>query len=481
MSKKSKLNDDPFAVGAELPGMDNLSAIAAVNKQEEEVQRYIEQGHLNASSKAIYVLENGSLVQKTAVLQHLAMTFQECNDHEISAVVKELNDMWKQVPEVQLVASPTVIAVLNKIKPKHVAELQEGVNTMIEILNENVRREWCNVLVECVPFLPQSELDAILQLALRKSDTSEAQVHRTMGCRVLGKLAQRFDSQKIEKGFLKRSMALCQDTDVHVRVTMCNQLNVIARAIGLGLSKQHVTQELLELLVDEEKIVSRAAFTALIDLVDFFDATYRRDQVYPILKHYISSPPEDVLSLLIEEFGRFLYKIRGDVTTQDDIALFGGFFVSSAQKSDPNIRQLCAFNFPAVVASLPAPFYLQSLHHTLKTLSQDSHVPTRIAVASGLHELCSLLNEKALVSIQECFLSLINDNDVRVQEKAFSKLDVLLAYFHQYITKEEERDAFMNNVLSPLVNYEHAVKLRWRNFAVLFQHFEHFPKYFKPQ
>eukprot|EP00760_Papus_ankaliazontas_P004483 PhM_4_TR11917/c0_g1_i1/m.80111/K15426/PPP4R4; serine/threonine-protein phosphatase 4 regulatory subunit 4 len=481
MPVRAKINDDPFAISAELPGVDNLSAIQALNKQEEEVQKFIENGHLAPAARTVYVLEHGSVMQKTAVLQHLPQTVVECNDADVSVIVRELNELWKQDAEVQVVAGPAVVEVLPKLKPKHVGELQEGVRTMIEISNETVRREWCTVLVECVPYLPQTEFEIVTDLAIRKTDTCEQQVHRTMGCRVLGGLAQRFDSAKIEKTFLKHCMSLCQDVDVEVRVAMCNQLNVIARAIGLGLTKQHVTQELLELLVDEEKIASRAAFTALIDLIDFFDAPYRREQVYPILKHYISSPPEDVLSLLIEEFGRFIYKIRGDVNSPEDIALFGGFFVQCAQKQDPNVRRLCAYNLPAVVASLPSSFFVSSLQHTLKSLSQDTHVPTRIAIASGLHELCGLLNDKAAGVMQECFLMLISDKELVVQEKTVAHLDVFLAYFTTQITKAEDREHLLNSVIQPIVQFEAAVKLRWRNFRVLFEHFELFPKYFKPE
>ena len=45
------------------------------------------------------------------------------------------------------------------------------------------------------------------------------------------------EQKEIEQLFLNKAMALCQDTDAEVRISMCDQLNAISRAVGIETTK----------------------------------------------------------------------------------------------------------------------------------------------------------------------------------------------------------------------------------------------------
>lgn len=61
--------------------------------------------------------------------------------------------------------------------------------------------------------------------------------YRLWSCKVFGALAKRMEARRIEGTFLKKAMALCQDTDYEVRSCMAKQLNVIAKGVGYVFSK----------------------------------------------------------------------------------------------------------------------------------------------------------------------------------------------------------------------------------------------------
>ena len=58
--------------------------------------------------------------------------------------------------------------------------------------------------------------------------------------------------EEIERNFFQKAMAMCQDVDNTVRLSMCEQLAAIGRACGKDVSLSNLLSELFELLKDEE-------------------------------------------------------------------------------------------------------------------------------------------------------------------------------------------------------------------------------------
>ena len=471
---------NPDFLEREVPGKENLNALNASMAHEEKVQAHVESGNLAPDEVALYILSNGSTGQKISMLQHLGRTIKECEERRMTQVITALNGaMWTQDTELQIAAPEALTTVLSLLREQQIVLLLGGSRTMLEVKTEQVRKAWSSLVLEMISFLsPEILIKDVVPLALKKGEHSEPHDQRVFGCQCIGRLCKRLDADTVTRTVLNKAIHLCQDTETSVRVAMCGQLGEVARAIGLERTKERVTAELFELLVDEEKLVSRAAFTSLIDLVEFFDAPYRREHFYPIIKSYISSPPEEVLSLLVDEFGRFLWKIRSDIQGADDVTLFANFFRQSAQKADNEVRRHCAFNLPAVVASLPLSVYPTHLAHVQRALAVDSHAPTRRAIAAGLHELCKLLGDKAAFHLKDSFLALIQDSSLNVRTHAFAHLADILDTFSAQLPKGDERDAFFRAVVPHIVSYEAEVRRDWRKVASLLDNFPPLPKHF---
>lgn len=91
-----------------------------------------------------------------------------------------------------------------------------------------------------------------------------------MYCSIVQQVQHRFTAlaavlqEEIERGYLRRAMTLCQDTDYIVRINMCDGLHCLAAAVGLELTVATILPEILELMKDEEPLVRVAAVNSLV-------------------------------------------------------------------------------------------------------------------------------------------------------------------------------------------------------------------------
>ncbi|CUG69204.1 Hypothetical protein, putative [Bodo saltans] len=569
----SSSSSDPTLIEKEMPGIENMNALNANMKLEEDVQRHIESGQLQAYEVPLYIMNNGSTTQKISMFQHLHKTIKDFDSKKLTALINGLGEsMFVQAPELQCSAPAGLIEVLPLISRDHIVEMFVGYRTMLEVSSLDVRQSWVPFMLECCRYLDAKVLlDKVVPLSIKKCEHSEQPDQRVFACTLMGHMCRRLSADQVISSILTKALAMCQDTNIAVRCEMCTQLGEVARAIGLENAKTRVTAELFELLSDEERLVSRAAFSCLIDLIELFDAPYRREHFFPIIKSYISSPPEEVLSLLIEEFGRFLWKIRSDIQSHEDITLFATFFRQSSQKSDAEVRRMCAFNLPAVVASLPlsaytshihhctkalstffffdapyrrehffpiiksyissppeevlsllieefgrflwkirsdiqsheditlfATFFRQSsqksdaevrrmcafnlpavvaslplsaytshIHHCTKALSTDSHTPVRRAVAGGFHELVTLLGDKAASLLCDTFAVIAQDPSIEVRTMLMKNAPQVLQTFSSQLRTDKERDAFFLALVPAFLSFDQQCPKDWRKSIML--------------
>eukprot|EP01004_Peranema_trichophorum_P005285 NODE_414_length_2795_cov_23.818114_g355_i0.p1 GENE.NODE_414_length_2795_cov_23.818114_g355_i0~~NODE_414_length_2795_cov_23.818114_g355_i0.p1 ORF type:complete len:809 (+),score=132.24 NODE_414_length_2795_cov_23.818114_g355_i0:314-2428(+) len=355
---------------------------------------------------------------------------------------------------------------------------------MISVRSTNVREKWQQVMLEATKYFNVEILqDEVIKVAVQKGEPSEPPDSRQFCCEMFGALACRLDSSSIEKLLLSKVIWLCQDTDYTVRMSMCAQLNSVARAVGLIKTKELISKELFELLGDEEAEVARVALTALVDMLSFFDQTYRKEHILPILRRYVAKPPKQLHQLLLSLFGRYLFELSEDIDSDEDTRLFCTFFKSAAYRTyqdsqSTQWRELCAFNFPAVIKSIGVKKYSIYLSSTYKALCEDSSTETRKKMASGFHEVCSIFGEKAMHHLKDCFLSLLQDSDLEVQYTIMCNLSTILQTFNDPSIPELERNELMIQCVAPISQYEASVRHTWRKVSSLLKHFHCFPVIF---
>ncbi|ORC84609.1 serine/threonine-protein phosphatase 4 regulatory subunit 4 [Trypanosoma theileri] len=455
--------DDPTALVRELPALDKLNALNASLKNEEAVQNYVEAKNLSVEEAAKYIMENGSTGQKMSLFQRLGETLIGLDMASISQVLMIVVDfMWVQDPELQCFAPGALLEVLPLLNNTVARELMMVTSTMLSVKTAEVRIAWNKLFLSFVDYLSIKHLENdVVPLALKKTEHVEPQDQRELSCDLIGAVSSHLPRDIVERRLLSKVLALCQDTNVGVRCHMCQQLGIVARSLGVDKAKEKIAPELFELLNDEDQTVSRAAFSCLVDLVEFFGPAYRREHLYPIIKTFISNPPEEVVSLIVGEFGRFLWEIKGDIQTNEDVMLFANFYQNAALKGDDATRLRCAYNLPSVTASLPISVFPTYLAPCCEALATDPSEPVRRSIAAGLHELVSLLGDKAAVHLRKPFLDLLGDSKKSVLNALSVNTSTLLDCFVRQL-KLVDRVAFFSSMEDVLLRLVVRAERDWR-------------------
>ena len=481
---KPKASADPF-YAHELPGLDGLNAASASCKREEDVYRYIEEQNMGACEKVLYIMAKGSDTQRTTVLDHLHVCLEECTCDEIRRIVASLHDsLWQLEVAVQNSAANAFVVALPLLAERDsslTVDLVDFAETMLQLKEERCIAPWSEVFVVLLKHLPQSVVEGrMVDLALKKGELSEPLHNRTLCCRLIGGFCERAPNAHFLTQFLEKTVELCQDTDFTVRATMCSHLAALTRTLGLKTTKDVLMTELYELLNDEEAHVARTAFCTLVEVQGSLDAPYRLSHTYPIVKGYVSKPPPALRNCLVQDFGRYIWAVKQDISEggDEDALLFAKFFVGVCQEGDAEARRSCAFNIPAVCAALPLHLYATHLHAVLKGLSEDESVATRRCIASGLHEVCQLLGANAHAHLKGVFLALLEDDSPSVQEAVVGNLSTILTAFLPALSAPADRERYYCQAIPSLVRLFEAAAPSVARIERFHSHFAHFPCYY---
>ncbi|KAE9048390.1 hypothetical protein PR002_g514 [Phytophthora rubi] len=244
-------------------------------------------------------------------------------------------------------------------------------------------------------------------------------------------------------------MALCQDTDAEVRKCMCIQLDGLARAVGEEHACSELLPELLELLQDEEEQVKQTAFLTLVSLIDFFPAKDRVKLIIPEFVSMAESLPDYLVPSLTEQFGHLVTKLSALNHLGNDIgqALLQSY-AKLCSHEELEIRQFCAYNFPAIVKAFGTTYASTLMDDLLAKLASDPNEEVRHSIAAGIHEVAVLLGQqRALRYLRTLVLNLMNDESPLVQGMAISRSPQLLSAMINP-NDEEQKAAILDSIIN---------------------------------
>nr|XP_040130442.1 serine/threonine-protein phosphatase 4 regulatory subunit 4 isoform X4 [Ictidomys tridecemlineatus] len=286
----------------------------------------------------------------------------------------------------------------------------------LEQRDTGVSNAWLETLLAVIEVLPKETLrHEILNPLVSKAQLSQTVQSRLVSCKILGKLANKFDAHTIKREILPLVKSLCQDVEYEVRSCMCRQLENIAQGIGTELTKNVVLPELIELSRDEGSSVRLAAFETLVNLLDIFDTDDRSQTILPLVKSFCEKSfkaDESILISLSFHLGKLCHGLYG-ILTPDQHLRFLEFYkklctlglqqenghnlenqsppqVLEQEKKYTSVRKNCAYNFPAMIVFVDPKNFHMELYSTFFCLCHDPEVPVRYTIAICFYELSSL-------------------------------------------------------------------------------------------
>uniref|UniRef100_A0A3Q3KLS2 Protein phosphatase 4, regulatory subunit 4 n=1 Tax=Mastacembelus armatus TaxID=205130 RepID=A0A3Q3KLS2_9TELE len=393
-------------------------------KTAEEIDQLTVDEDLNDIERAVYLLSVGQEVQRVSVISNLPSLVRQNPAETFRRVVPKVREVLNgSGAEIQLAAAASFLTILQDdiiLIHTHTYSILKTVLLHLNHRDPVVSSAWLETLLSAINALPKETIkQEVLTPLLYQSQLSHPLQARLASCRILGKVACKFDSHIVKKELLPLARSLCQDVEFEVRACMCRQLESIARATGTEL-----LPELVELAGDEQSSVRLAAFDTIINLMEMIDSDDRIHVVVPLVMSVCeeSQADEAVMVSLSFQFGKLCSGLTDDQKGQL-LQRFKALCVAGPQiegnQTDGNnestlIRCNCCFNFPAMVVFAESAHFLSALYPSFSSLCCDPEVSVRRSAAASFHQVVKLLSSDVQVVHKE-LLALLQDDALEVR------------------------------------------------------------------
>uniref|UniRef100_A0A1A7YBU1 Protein phosphatase 4, regulatory subunit 4 n=2 Tax=Iconisemion striatum TaxID=60296 RepID=A0A1A7YBU1_9TELE len=459
-------------------------------KTAEEIDQLTVDEDLNDIERAIYLLSMGQEVQKVSIISNLPSLVRQNPAETFRRVVPKVREVLTgAAAEIQLAAATSLLTILQDdiiLIHTHTFSILKTVLLHMNHRDPVVSGAWLETLLSAIEALPKETIrQEVLNPLLYQCQVSQSVQDRLTSCRILGKVACKFDSLMVKMELVPLARSLCQDLESEVRVCMCRQMESIARAVGVDDTRTEVLPELAELAGDEESSVRLAAFDSIINLMEMLASEDRLHVLVPMVMAVCdrsSQVDEAVMLSLSFQFGKLCSGLAGFLSDEQKCLLLQKFRVlcvsglpTEGNPADSTkfalIRSNCCYNLPAMVVFVDSAHFLSDLYLSFSSLCSDPEVSVRRSAASSFHQVVKLLGSNAHLVHKE-LLSLLQDEALEVLDALSNQLDETLEVVLS-CGDNLTLDNKLSELLSALLSAEQKVgsSLRWRLHEKLLQRY----------
>lgn len=430
----------------------NLDRPAKAAKSLEEIEKLTVDEKLTDIERAVYLLSAGQEVQRVSVITALPNLLKDNNAECMRRVVPKVREvLYVAQQDMQLAASTAFLQILqDKLVPlqNYTQTFLQTILTSVDSKDAEVSAAWLGTLLDVIELLPSDVVKKdILGIAINKGQLQQPVSVRLSCCKILGKIATKFESFLIKKEILPVVQQLCQDVEHEVRACMCNQLHLVAKGLGIENTKSAILPELVELTNDEESNVRITGLDTVVNMLPMMDHDTLGMIITPLVCkfcHKAMQAEDDTLPVVAKQFGRLCHGLQS-VLTEDQKSWFLDYYrklckVGLPDKKDKSAgsileedehkvktRSNAAFNFPAMVIFVTNKNFKADLASTLTALCKDPCQQVRKTIACGFHEVCKLLGQH-VVCIFPDLVNLLKDENIEVLEGIVGSLPTCLEF-----------------------------------------------------
>ncbi|XP_017293768.1 serine/threonine-protein phosphatase 4 regulatory subunit 4 isoform X3 [Kryptolebias marmoratus] len=450
-------------------------------KTAEEIDQLTVNEDLNDVERAVYLLSMGQEVQRTSVISNLPSLVRQNPAETFRRVVPKVREVLNgATTEIQLAAATSFLTILQDdiiLIHTHTYSILKTVLIHLNHRDPVVSSAWLETLLSAINSLPKETIkQEVLNPLLYQSQVSQSPQARLASCRILGKVASKFDSHIVKKELLPLAQSLCRDVEPEVQVCMCRQFESIAQAIGVDDTRTELLPELVELAGDEENSVRLAAFDSIISLMEMMDSDDRLHVLVPMVTSVCdaSSQMDEAITVSLSfRFGMLCSGLAGFLSDEQKHLMLQKFQVlcvtglpTEGNQMDSSesalIRSNCCYNLPAMMVFVDSAHFQLDLYPSFSSLCRDPEVSVRQNAAATFHQVVKLLGSDVHLVHTE-LLSLLQDNALEVLDALMNQLDETL----EVVLSRGDNltlDNKLPELLSALLVAEQKVgrSLRWR-------------------
>ncbi|XP_074642861.1 serine/threonine-protein phosphatase 4 regulatory subunit 4-like [Tubulanus polymorphus] len=447
----SEIYNENRPVASEFGGLDNQ-----VSYRDQE-NRYYDDELTRHESSSFYVYEP-DVRPRTPALEHSAGS-DDADTYNIETRERSPPppQFWEVLhlaqAEMQIAASSAFLQILqNDLVPiqNYTTTFLETILNSVDSGDPEVAGAWLDTLLDVIELLPKDIIKRdVLSKAVAKGQLSQSVQSRLSCCRILGKIATKFEPFLIKKEILPVVQSLCQDVDYEVRGCMCHQLDSVARGLGLEATKSAILPELVELTNDEESHVRLAGLETVVNIISLLDHETCTNTIVPLVCKFCDNAmgsDDMTIPVVAKQLGKLCHGLSANLT-EDQRQTFLTIYKSlckmgvsdkkKQKEEDDNLnssgkieefnignlfkdedkhvecRKNAAFNFPAMLLFIGPGKFKDELSQQFSSLCNDAHVLVRKTIASGFHEVAKLLGDNVL-SVQPDLVTLLKDDSIEV-------------------------------------------------------------------
>ncbi|XP_031611922.1 serine/threonine-protein phosphatase 4 regulatory subunit 4 isoform X3 [Oreochromis aureus] len=460
-------------------------------KTAEEIDQLTVDEDLNDIERAVYLLSVGQEVQRVSVISNLPSLVRQNPAETFRRVVPKVREVLNGAgAEIQLAAAASFLTILQDdiiLIHTHTYSILKIVLLHLNHRDTVVSTAWLETLLLAINALPKETIkQEVLNPLLHQSQLSHAPQARLASCRILGKVACKFDSYIVKKELLPLARSLCQDPEFEVRACMCRQLESIARATGVDDTRAELLPDLVELAGDEDSSVRLAAFDTITNLMEMMDSDDQLHIVIPLVMAVCEASlqeDEAIMASLSFQFGKLCNELAGSLSDEQKSHLLQTFkelcttgLQTDGNQTDSNnestlIRCNCCYNLPAMVVFADTAHFLSELYPSFSSLCSDPEVCVRRSAAASFHQVVKLLGSKVQLLHKE-LLCLLQDDALEV-------LDALMTHVEETLEavlsrgENQSLDNKFPDLMAGLLLAEQKIgrSLRWRLHEKLLQRY----------
>uniref|UniRef100_UPI00398F32A9 serine/threonine-protein phosphatase 4 regulatory subunit 4 isoform X2 n=1 Tax=Pristiophorus japonicus TaxID=55135 RepID=UPI00398F32A9 len=399
-------------------------------------------------------ISSGQDVQRTSVVVNLPNLMRQNTSETIRRVVPKIREVLHVAGlEMQLAAAVSFLTILQEELVSIAAYIHSFLPIILVNLDHRdtvVSNAWLETLLTVINALPKETIrQEILSPLVSKAQLSQTIQSRLASCKILGKVARKFESHIIKRDILPLVKSLCQDVEYEVRSCMCRQLEYIAQGIGVEQTKNAILPELVELARDEGSSVRIAAFDTIVNLLVMFDSDDRTQIIFPLVMMFCEKSfkaDETILAPLSHQLGKLCHGLSGNLTDEQHLWFLdfykkfstlglqhengqsehmNQFYAADVDAKYVSVRQNCAYNLPAMILFVDPKCFCSELYPTFSTLCHDPETLVRRTVATGFHEVIKLLGSSVHI-VHKDLVALLQDESLEVLDALLDHLPEIL-------------------------------------------------------
>ncbi|KAL6602392.1 ARM repeat-containing protein [Neocallimastix californiae] len=452
-------------------------------KSEEEIKNYSLNETLNSIERAEYLIKNGIFLQKEYVYSSLVSLAKDdfegtkniifplilnCIKDESINLQRKFGESFLEMIKENLLDDD----ILSQFIPIIKEFLQSTTNKDDEFVDL-----WILILNEMIPILSEETISNQLVSEMKTNiDLSRPTEFREMCARIMGTLSGCVKPTILETIIFPKIVTLCQDTLYEIRKYMSEQLNQIFKNLRFDSFMKQLMSEYIELIIDEEDIVSNTALQNVIDIIPDIAKRLDIEIIYPTLKTIINEQSNKYFNSIKEKIGLLIWNLKDFITTEE-LQLFINYYISVAMSQNEKDCVDFIYNLPCIAfISEQLNYEKNKMYEIINFFCQNKNNSVRLSIAKCFHVLTSIYGKESYENLSTAFLDLLKDNDIKVLETIFKNMSNILGNF------SKDPNSKFNDIAKEIVDAYQKCKniapLNWRAQKYIVKNFENFPNIF---